>query len=90
MIYSFADSERWALEWIRSCLRCIDKNSNFMATKKCIECIRNPYAACGDGKIDWYNEDQKSRVQKQQDFNEKKKQKFLEEQAKRNNNGQQK
>lgn len=43
-----------------------------MATKKCIECIRNPYAACGDGKIDWYNEDQESRVQKQQDFNEKK------------------
>lgn len=89
MTYSFADSQRWALEWIQSCLHCIDRNSNFMAIKKCMECTRNPYAACGDGKIDWYNENQESRIEKQNEFNEKKKQKYLEEQARRNS-GQQK
>lgn len=88
MEYNWIEAKEWESQWIKNCATCIDKNSNFMITKKCMECIRNPYAICGDGKIDWYNHftDKIGRIEKENKYNEEKKRKFLESQKQRKKN----
>lgn len=57
------------------CSGCIDSNGS-LKDHKCNYCVRNNFAICGDGKIDFYSATEEEREKITKEFDEAKKEKY--------------